>query len=61
MVRVVHGHAGDLGLNPGGPIIFSPLNYFTGGSGNAVAPEPASGSGSGLLMSGSQEIKGVRV
>ena len=31
------------------------------GSGNSVAPESASGSGSGLLMPGSQEIKGGRV
>ena len=38
----------DLGSNPGGPKIFSPWNYFTGGSGNSVAPELASGSGSGL-------------
>ena len=39
MVRVVDCHAGILGSNPGGPKIFSPWNYFTGGSGNLVAPE----------------------
>ena len=61
MVRVVDCHAGVLGLNPGGPKRFSPWNYFTGSSGNSVAPESASGSGSGLLMPGSQEIKGGRV
>ena len=48
MVRVVDCHTGVLGLNPGGPKIFSPWNYFTGGSGNSVALESASGSGSGL-------------
>ena len=50
MVRVVDCHAGVLGSNPGGPRIFSPWNYFTGGSGNSVAPEAASGSGSGLYL-----------
>ena len=48
MVRVVDCQAGVLGLNPGRPKIFSPLNYFTGGSGNSVVPELASGSGSGV-------------
>ena len=48
MVRVVDCHAGVLGSNPGRPKRFSPLNYFTGGSGNSVAPESASWSGSGL-------------
>ena len=48
MVRVVDCHAGVLGSNPGGPRIFSPWNYFTGGSGNSGAPELASGSGSGI-------------
>ena len=28
MVRVVDSHAGDLGSNPGRPIIFSHWNYF---------------------------------
>ena len=56
MVRVVNCHGGVLGSNPGRHRIFSPWNYFTGGSGNSVAPESASGSCSGLLMSGSQEI-----
>ena len=42
MVRVVDCHAGVLGLNPGGPKDF-PL-------GNLVAPESASGSGSGLYL-----------
>ena len=35
-------------LNPGGPKIVSPWNYFNGGSGNSVALESASGSRSGL-------------
>ena len=48
MVRVVDCHAEVLGLNPGESKIISPWNYFTGGSGNSVAPEQASGSGSGL-------------
>ena len=48
MVRVVDCHAGVLGSNPGGPRIFSPWDYYTGGSGNSVAPELASGSGSGI-------------
>ena len=65
MVRVVDCHAGVLGSNPGGPKIFSPWNYFTGGSGNSVAPELASGTVAGSprlwLMPGSQEIKGGRV
>ena len=30
------------------PKILSPWNYFTGDSGNSVAPESTSGSGSGL-------------
>ena len=42
MVRVVDCHAGVLGSNPGGPKIFSPWNYFTGGSGNSVTPGAAS-------------------
>ena len=46
MVRVVDCHAGVLGSNPGGPKVFSPWNYFTGGSGNSVALGLASGSGS---------------
>ena len=50
MVRVVDCHAGVLGSNPGGPKIFSPWNYFTDGSGNPVAPELASGNGSGLYL-----------
>ena len=49
MVRVVDCPAGVLGLNPGGPKRFSPWNYFTGGGRNPVAPELASGSGSGLF------------
>ena len=63
MVRVVDCHAGVLGSNPGGPRIFSPWNYFTGGSGGirerlswplgAVAGSPRL-----WLMPGSQEIKG---
>ena len=48
MVRVVDCHAGVPDSNPGGAKKFSPLNYFTGGSGNSVAPELASGSGSGI-------------
>ena len=48
MVKVVDCHAGVLGSNPGGPKIFSSWNYFTGGSGNSVAPELAYGSGSGI-------------
>ena len=48
MVRVVDCHTGVLGWNPGGPKRFSPWNYFTGGSGNSVAPESVSWSGSGL-------------
>ena len=48
MVRVADCHARILGSNPGGPKDFSPWNYFTGDSGNSVAPESASGSGSGL-------------
>ena len=32
----------------GEPKTFSPWNYFTGCSGNSVAPESASGSGSGI-------------
>ena len=61
MVRVVDCHAGVLGSNR-----FSPWNYFTGGSGNLVAPESASGSGSGLYtvvvdvrLSGNKRGKGV--
>ena len=60
MVRVDNCQGGVLGSNPGGPRIFTPLNDFTGGNGNSVAAESASGSCSGLLMSGSQEIKGGR-
>ena len=48
MVRVVDCHAGVLGSNPDGQKIFSPWNYFTCGSGNSVATELASGSGSEL-------------
>ena len=48
MVRVVDCHAGVLGSNPGGARIFSPWNYFTGGSSNSVEPELAFGSGSGI-------------
>ena len=48
MVRVVDCHTGVLGSNPGRPKRISPWNYFTGGSGNSVAPESASGSSSGL-------------
>ena len=44
MAKVVNCHAGVLGQNPGRPS----WNYFTGGSSNSVAPEPASGRGSGL-------------
>ena len=45
---MVDCHTRVLGSNPGGPLIFSPWNYFTGDSGNSVAPELASGSGNGL-------------
>ena len=48
MVREAYCQAGVLGSNPGRPKRFSPWNYFTGGSGNSVGPESASGSGSGL-------------
>ena len=49
MVRVFDCHAGVLGSNSGGLKIFSPWNYYTGGSSNSVAPETASGSaGRGL-------------
>ena len=62
MVREVDCHAGVLDQNPGGPRIFSPWNYFTGGSGNLGAPESALGAVAGSprmwLMPGSQEIKG---
>ena len=63
MVRVVDCHAGVLGSNPGGPKRFSPWNYFTGGSGNSVAPESAlvAGYTQLWLMPGSQEINGGRV
>ena len=65
MVRVVDCHAGVLGSNPGGAKIFSPWNYFTGGSGNSVAPESALGAVAGYrplwLMLSSQELKGERV
>ena len=50
MVRVVDCHTGVLGSNPGVPKTFSPWSYFTGGSGNLVVPEAASGSGSGLYL-----------
>ena len=57
--------AGVLGSNPGGPKIFTPWNYFTGGSSNLVAPELALGAVVGYrqlwLMPCSQEIKGGRV
>ena len=66
MVRVVDCHTGALGSSPGGPKRFSPWNYFTGGSGNSVAPESASGSGSGLYtvvvdarLSGNKRVKSV--
>ena len=68
MVRVVDCQAGVLGSNPDGPKRFSPWNNFTGGSGNSVAPESASqsGSGSGLYLvvvdaplSGNKRGKGV--
>ena len=45
---MVDCHVGVLGSNPWGPRILSPWNYVTGGSGNLVAPELASGSGSGI-------------
>ena len=65
MVRVVDCHTGILGSNPGRPKRFSPWNYLTDGSGNSVAPESASESGSNYtqlwLKPGSQEIKGGRV
>ena len=58
MVRVVDYHAGVLGLNPGGSKIFSPWN--------SVAPEWASGSGSGIYsvvvdarLSGNKRGKGL--
>ena len=51
VAALVGCHAGVLGSNHG-PKIFSPWNYFTGGSGNSVAPELASGSGSGLYLVG---------
>ena len=51
---------------PGGPKRFPPLNYFTGGSGNSVGLESASGSGSGLYtvmvdarLSGNKRRKSV--
>ena len=47
---MVHCHVGVLGSNPGGAKRFSTWNYFTGGSGNLVAPESASGSGSRLYL-----------
>ena len=50
MVRVAESHTGVLGSNPGGPKRFSPWNYFTGGRGNPVAPESASGSCSGQAI-----------
>ena len=50
MVRVVDCHARVLGLNPVGPKIFYPWNFFTGGSNNSVAPEAGSGSGGGLYL-----------
>ena len=66
MVRVVHCHEGILDSNPGRPKRFSPWNYFTGGSGNLVVPESASGSGSGLFsvvvdtrLSGNKREKSV--
>ena len=68
MVRVVDCHTGVLGSSPGGPKIFSPWNYFNGGSGNLVAPESASGSGSelysdvgGARLSGNRKGKTVTV
>ena len=51
MVRVVDCHTGGvLGSNPGGPKRFSPWNHFTCGSCNLVAPDSASGSGTGLYL-----------
>ena len=50
MVRVVDCHAGILGSNPGGSKRFSPWNHLTSGSGYSVAPELASGNGSGLSI-----------
>ena len=50
MVRVDDCHAKVLGSNPGGPKRFFLRNYLTGGSGNSVVPESASGSGSGLYL-----------
>ena len=47
---MVDCHAGVLGSIQGGPKIFSPWNFFTGDSGNLVASEAASGSGSGLYL-----------
>ena len=47
---MVDCHPGVVGSNPDGPKIFSPWNYFTGGSGNSVPPESASGSGSRLYL-----------
>ena len=47
MVRVVDFHAGVPGLNPGRPKDFPHCNNFTGGSGNWVLPELASGSDRG--------------
>ena len=44
MVRAVNCHTGALGSNPGGPNDFHlAWNYFTGGSGNSVAPESQGG------------------
>ena len=65
MVRVADRHAGVLGSNPGGPRIFSPCNYYTGGSGNSERLRRPLGVVAGSprlwLMPGSQEIKGGRV
>ena len=46
MVRMANCHAGVLDSNPGRSKRFSPCHYFTGGSGNSVAPESISGNSS---------------
>ena len=43
MVRGVACLARDPGSNPVGPKVFSPWNYFIGGSGNSGTPEVAGG------------------
>ena len=44
---MVDCQAGVPGSCPGGPKRFPPWNCFTGGSGNSIVPESASGSGNG--------------